>query len=75
MTWQFWLAFIVVALLSINLYLAAAVYVDAKKHGLDQLNLSPALWAFVTFFFPLWGFFIYWLMHHSTLAIRDKRSF
>lgn len=75
MTWQFWLAFIVVALLSINLYLAAAVYVDARKHGVDHLNLTPALWALVTFFFPLWGFFVYWLMHHSTLAMWKRPPF
>lgn len=75
MVWQFWLTLFLVALLFINLYLTAAVYVDAKKHGLDQFNLPPGVWALVTFFFPLWGFFVYWLMHHSTLAIRERPPF
>jgi len=75
MVWQFWLTLILVVLLFIDLYLAAAVYVDAKKHGLDQFNLPPGFWALVTFFFPLWGFFVYWLIHHSTLAIRERPRF
>ena len=72
MVWRFWLTLFGLALVSINLYLTAAVYVDAKT-GLDQLNLPPGIWALVTFFFPLWGFFIYWLMHHSTLVVRTGR--
>ncbi|NLC52604.1 MAG: hypothetical protein GX770_01365 [Firmicutes bacterium] len=75
MVWRFWLTLFGLALVSINLYLTAAVYVDAKKRGLDQLNLPPGIWALVTFFFPLWGFFIYWLMHHSTLVVRDRPPF
>ena len=56
MVWRFWLTLFGVALVSINLYLTAAVYVDAKKRGIDQLNLPPGVWALVTFFFPLWVF-------------------
>ena len=75
MIWQFWLTLIGVAILSVNLYLAAAVYVDAKNQENDCLNLAPAVWAFVTFFFSLWGFFIYWLMHHSGLVVRERPRF
>ncbi|NLY90672.1 MAG: hypothetical protein GX081_03580 [Firmicutes bacterium] len=75
MVWQFWLTLLLAVLLFINLYLTAAVYVDAKKRGLDQLNLPPGIWALVTFIFPLWGFFVYWLMHHSTLAFRERPPF
>lgn len=34
MVWRFWLTLFGVAFVSINLYLAAAVYVDAKNGGL-----------------------------------------
>ncbi|HBK69099.1 MAG TPA: hypothetical protein DEB05_01425 [Firmicutes bacterium] len=75
MIWKFWLTLIILAILSINLYLTAAVYVDAKKQRSYVLYLPPAVWAFVSFFFPLSGFFIYWLMHHSTLVPREKSRF
>lgn len=72
MIWKFWLTLLGMAILSTNLYLAAAVYVDAKKQRHYVLNLSPTLWALIAFLFPLLGFFIYWLMHHSTLVFREK---
>ncbi len=73
MIWQFWLTILGLAVLSTDLYLAAAVYVDAKKQRRHVLNLSPAVWALVAFLFPLLGFFVYWLMHHSTLVQREKQ--
>ena len=56
MVWRFWLTLFGVAFVSINLYLAAAVYVDAKKRRFDRINLPPGWWALATFFFSLWGF-------------------
>ena len=57
MVWRFWLTLFGVALVSINLYLTVAVYVDAKKRGIDQLNLPPGVWALVTFLLSFMGFF------------------
>lgn len=72
MIWEFWVIFLLFSILSVNLYLTAAVYLDAKKQRVNAMNVPPPVWGFVAFFFPLVGFFIYWLMHHSILVLRDK---
>jgi len=73
MVWRFWLTLFGGAFRPLHPYLAAAVYVDAKKRRFDRINLPPGWWALATFFFSLWGFFVYWVVHHSTLAVREQR--
>ncbi|HHU51651.1 MAG TPA: hypothetical protein GXZ36_07520 [Firmicutes bacterium] len=63
-----WLFIFVVLLIFIDIYLSASVYVDAKKIKNPALGVPPQVWGLISFVFPLMGFLVYWLMHHSTLA-------
>ncbi|HEY8343945.1 MAG TPA: hypothetical protein VIL66_02010 [Bacillota bacterium] len=68
-----WLFIFVVLLVFIDLYLSASVYVDAKKIKDPALGVPPPIWGLISFIFPLMGFFVYWLMHHSTLAGTNRK--
>lgn len=66
-----WLPLLLALVLFTNLYLSAAVYVDAKRLNRPALQIPPPIWGLLAFTFPLIGFFIYWLMNHSSLRRRD----
>ena len=63
--WFFIFLFLV---MFIDIYLSAAVYVDAKKLKKPALDVPPPIWGLLSFLFPFLGFFIYWLMNRSGLA-------
>ncbi len=73
MPWNVWLFFFFLLILFTNLYLSAAVYVDAQNRHQLPLKIPPPVWGLISFSFPLFGFFIYWLMTSSTL-VQEKND-
>jgi len=63
-----WFFVLLVLLVFIDIYLSAAVYVDAKKLKAPALQVAPGIWGLLSFLFPFFGFFIYWLMNRSSLS-------
>jgi len=72
LNWDVWLMTFFILALFTNLYLSAAVYVDAQNRLKLPLRIPPPVWGLVSFSFPLFGFFIYWLMTSSTLVKENR---
>lgn len=63
----FFLAFILYSI--IHIIFCVLVYFDAER--LDRYALkgtSPILWFFFAFLVPVFGVFLYWVMHYSILV-------
>lgn len=67
-----WFIIFIVLLIFIDIYLSASVYVDAKRIKDPALGVPSQIWGLISFLFPLLGFFIYWLMHHSALSKKNR---
>ena len=59
-------------LIFIDIYLQLPC-MDAKNKN-PALGVPPQVWGLISFVFPLMGFLVYWLMHHSTLAGTNRIS-
>lgn len=74
LNWDVWLMLFFILMLFTNLYLSAAVYVDAQNRIKLPLKIPPSVWGLISFSFPLFGFFIYWLMTSSALVKEENRQ-
>ncbi|WP_082788857.1 hypothetical protein [Desulfolucanica intricata] len=61
----------VIVISATHLVITTIVYRDAKTLYEPALNISPFLWAAITFVIPIGGMFIYWLMNYSNLSKRN----
>ncbi len=61
-----WVAFAICS----HLIITVIVYQDAKRLNITSLNISPVLWASISFVLPIIGMFIYWIMNHSSLNVK-----
>ncbi len=56
-----------------HLVLTFIVLQDAKKLCKSSLNISPFLWAAISFMLPVIGMLIYWVMNHSSLNTDNSK--
>lgn len=55
----------------LHLFIAAGVARDIgvmNKRQLPPLVLPGSIWVLAALITGIWGLFVYWLMHHSSLA-------